>query len=58
MYNIRLSLRKATLHRQQRIRAATQSPVTYHLSLAVIGLIGLDLLLFALLILRILETRG
>jgi hypothetical protein len=64
VYNIRLSLRKAVLHRSTNVHTAAQShrplrsAVTNHLSLAVFGLLTIDLLLFVLLILRILETRG
>lgn len=56
MYNNRLSLSKIQAH-----RAPTRSLVPSIQSLAVPGLVTLltiDLLLFALLILRILEIRG
>lgn len=67
MYNIRLSLRKLALHRTNTVasRLRSPSPVLGRgargeglLFPGIFTLITIDLLLFALLILRILETRG
>lgn len=66
MYNIRLSLKKAALHRTNTARAANSPLPAFSrgegwggvLRPGLATLLTVDLLLFALVIIRILEARG